>query len=200
MYNASMHYPYFHRNFRKKLGVNVVAGSSVFMDVMQILTNPTLAAFIACAVLMAILSTAISLLNAVSSNLSQDFDLDAMKGLQGLQFSRRITAGIGVLAVGGSFYMGEIVDLLIQSYELSVYCLFVPVFLALFKSKGHTLSAWLAFIFGCIGFCLTRFIFFGIPKEVIGLLISAIGYVLGECWIRWQELSTIKEFHPNSEK
>jgi SSS family solute:Na+ symporter len=160
------------------------------MDVTQALTNPYLAAFIGCAVLMAVLSTAISLLNAVSSNFSQDFDF-GLKGTQSVQLSRRITAGIGLLAVGGSFYAGEIVDLLIQSYELSVYCLFIPVCAALFKSKGNATSAWMAFTFGAVGFCLTRFISFEmIPKEVICLVLSAMGYGIAEGWLRWRNLSS----------
>lgn len=177
----------------KQMGVVVLAGSSVFMDVVQALTNPYLAAFIGCAVLMAVLSTAISLLNAVSSNLSQDFDF-GLKGVQSVQLSRRITAGIGLLAVGSSFYAGEIVDLLIQSYELSVYCLFIPVCVALFKSKGNSASAWMAFIFGAVGFCLTRFVSFEIiPKEVICLLLSAIGYGIAEGLLRGKNLSPAAE-------
>ncbi len=174
----------------KQMGVIVPAGSSVFMDVVQALTNPYLSAFIGCAVLMAVLSTAISLLNAVSSNLSQDFDL--IKGSQSLQLSRRMTAGIGLAAVGGSFYAGEIVDLLIQSYELSVYCLFIPVCAALFKSRGNSLSAWMAFILGGMGFCLTRFVSFDIPKEVFSLLLSGTGYGIGEGWMRWRARSLVK--------
>ena len=103
----------------KQMGVARLAGSSIFMDAIQALTNPYMSAFVACAVLMAVLSTAISLLNAVSSNLSQDFDFDGAKGEQSVQLSRKITALIGLAAVGGSFYLGEIVGLLIQSYELS---------------------------------------------------------------------------------
>ena len=163
----------------KQMGIVVPAGSSVFMDVVQAFTSPALAACIACAVLMAILSTAISLLNAVSSNLSQDFNFEVMKGSQSVQLSRRITAGIGLIAVGGSFYAGEIVELLIQSYELSVYCLFIPVAAALFKARGNSLSAWFAFAWGGVGFSLTRFVPFDLPKEVVSLLLSGIGYGFG---------------------
>jgi solute:Na+ symporter, SSS family len=176
----------------KQMGIVVPAGSSVFMDVVQAFTSPALAACIACAVLMAILSTAISLLNAVSSNLSQDFDFEIMKGAQNIQLSRKITAGIGLIAVGGSFYAGEIVDLLIQSYELSVYCLLVPVSAALFTARGNSLSAWSAFVLGAVGFGLTRFVSFDLPKEIIGLLLSAIGYGLGEAWIKWKGWSSIQ--------
>lgn len=173
----------------KQMGIVVPAGSSVFMDVIQAFTNPTLAAFVGCAVLMAILSTAISLLNAVSSNLSQDFDFESRKGASSVQLSRKITAGIGLVAVGGSFYAGEIVNLLIQSYELSVYCLFIPVAAALFKTRGNSLSAWIAFALGAIGFCLTRFIVFDIPKEILCLLLSGMGYSIAEGWIKWKKAS-----------
>jgi len=169
----------------KQMGLVVLTGSSVFMDVVQILTPPSLAAFIGCAVLMAVLSTAISLLNAVSSNLTQDFEM--MKGSgawEGIQLPRRITAGVGFIAVGTSFYAGEIVDLLIQSYELSVSCLFIPVCAALFKSRGNALSAWLAFFFGAIAFCLTRLMMFDIPQEVVSLGLSGLGFAMGEIWMQ----------------
>ncbi|MFI0434363.1 MAG: sodium:solute symporter [Parachlamydiaceae bacterium] len=169
----------------KQTGVVVPLGSSVFMDVAQAFTNPYIAAIIACAVLMAVLSTAISLLNAVSSNLSQDFNFIVKKGERALQFSKRMTAGIGLLAVGGSFFAGEIVALLIQSYELSVYCLFIPVCVALFRPKGEALSAWMALIFGAAGFCMTRMIVFDlVPKEVICLSLSGAGYIFAKMWIK----------------
>ena len=169
----------------KEMGMVIPEGSSVFMDVFQALTTPTLTAFVACAILMAILSTAISLLNAVSSNLSQDFAFESLKNENRLYFSRLLTALIGFFAVMGSFYAGAIVDLLIQSYELSVYCLFVPVFAALFKPKGSALSAWLAFALGAMGFCITRFLSFEIPKEVLCLSLSTLGYGCGETWNWW---------------
>ena len=118
---------------------------------------------------MAVLSTAISLLNAVSSNLDQDFDFGRGKGEQSVQLSRKITAGIGLAAVVGSFYAGAIVALLIQSYELSVYCLFIPVCAALLKQEATSLSAWFAFAFGGAAFCLTRDYSYIIPKEILCL-------------------------------
>ena len=169
----------------KQLGVIVPPGSSVFMDVVQAFTNPYIAAVIGCAVLMAVLSTAISLLNAVSSNLSQDFDFSFKRGANSVQVSRMITAGIGLSALVGSFFAGEIVGLLIQSYELSVYCVFVPVCIALVKPRGHALSAWLAFFLGAVGFCITRFIVIEVlPKELICLTLSLVGFGLGEVLVK----------------
>lgn len=179
-------FPVFIGILGKQTGVEGIAGSSVFMDAIQAHTSPIMSAFVACAVLMAVLSTAISLLNAVSSNLSQDFDFGRGKGEQSVQLSRKITAGIGLAAVVGSFYAGEIVALLIQSYELSVYCLFIPVCAALFKQRGNSLSAWFAFAFGGAAFCLTRDYSYIIPKEILCLLASGIGYIAAEAWIKWK--------------
>ncbi len=164
----------------KAMGITVPSGSSVFMVVVEVFSNPVVAAFVGCAVLMAILSTAISLLNAVSSNLSQDFNFVRSKGERGVRISRQITAGIGFAAVLCSFYPGSIVDLLIESYELSVYCLFIPVFFGLFKIEKSTSSAWGACLFGGIGFIITRFFYFDFPKEILCLLASSVGYWLGE--------------------
>ncbi len=170
----------------KQAGVVMQPGSSVFMNVIQAFTSPAMSAFIGCAVMMAILSTAISLLNAVSSNLTQDFNLASFKGVQSLAMCRGITALIGVGAIIGSFYAKEIVGLLIQSYELSVYCLLVPVCAALFNPKGQTLAAWMAVILGGVGFWLSRSAEWGLPKEIMCLGLSASGYLLGLAWLKWQ--------------
>ena len=229
----------------KQAGVVAPEGSSIFMEVVRMFTTPWLSACIGCAVLMAILSTAISLLNAVSSNLTQDFDFawlkavftfsdssrsaarrssDALcssaiakaitssqtapsapfrlpeillekvntvwlKKITSVQLARIITAGIGLTAVAGSFYAREIVNIVIQSYELSVCCLFIPVFAALFKHKGNSLSAWLAVILGGMGFVLARSVEIDFPKEIFSLILSGVGYGIGEGWQQSRALS-----------
>lgn len=170
----------------KQAGVVMQPGSSVFMNVIQAFTSPAMSAFIGCAVMMAILSTAISLLNAVSSNLTQDFNLTSFKDVPSLLICQGITALIGVGAVIGSFYAKGIVTLLIQSYELSVYCLLVPVCAALFQRRGKAVAAWLAVILGGVGFWMSRSVEWGIPKEIVSLCLSGGGYLLGLGWIKWQ--------------
>jgi SSS family solute:Na+ symporter len=164
----------------KSSGVRLPEGASVFMTVVQSMTSPVFASFLGCAVLMAIISTAISLMNAVSSNLTQDFELSFFKGLSDLQKSRLLTAGIGIGSLIGSLFFHNVIDLLIQSYELSVYCLFVPIFGALFRPLGNKRSAVLGMVFGAFGFILFRFVSVGFPKEIICVLLSALGYGLGE--------------------
>lgn len=177
----------------KSTGIEVVEGSSVFMTVVQALSSPALSAFIGCAVIMAIISTSISLLNAVSSNLTQDFSLNFLNRISSLQKSRWMTALIGVGALFGSFYFTNIVDVLIQSYELSVCCLFVPIFIALFKPHGNKLSASLSVIFGVVSFIIFRFVDVFIPKEIVILLISAFGFFLGEMIVSKKETDALEQ-------
>lgn len=176
----------------KNLGIDVSNGSSIFMNVVQASTTPWLAALLGCAVLMAIISTAISLINAVSSNVTQDFNLSFLKGSL-IKKSRWMTAGIGLGAVFCSYSFDNVVDLLILSYELSVYCLFVPVVVILFKSTGNKLSAVLSIIFGVISFFLFRNASLIIPKEILSVFASAVGYGIGELWIffRGKETETV---------
>ncbi len=178
--------PIFFGILGKQVGLVVPEGSSVFMEAVKAVTNPAFAAFLGCAVLMAIISTAISLLNAVSSNLSQDFDFTSLVKLDSVNISRWLTAGIGLAAFFGSFFFGQIVDLLIQSYELSVCCLFVPVLAALLTKRGSTLSAFLAMLCGGIGFCFFRTLSIDFPKEILSIFFSLFGYGAGMVWMKWK--------------
>ncbi len=177
----------------KNLNITIPKGSSVFMEVSQALTPSWMASFTGCAVLMAVVSTAISLINAIGSNLTQDFDCFRSQKSSGLFLSRMATIVIGVVAIIGSFYFGGIVDMLIQSYELSVSCLFVPIFVALFKPKGHFISALFAIIFGAVGFILFRYWEFPIPREILSLLLSSIGFFVGEFYCLIQKHSGLRE-------
>ncbi len=182
--------PVFFGILGKNIGVEVMKGSSVFMAVVQAVTTPQIAALLGCAVLAAIISTAISLINAVSSNLTQDFDFVFMQGKRDTRKLRWITAFIGCAGIFFSFYFDNVVDLLIQSYELSICCLFVPVLIALFKRQGNKLSASLAIALGALGFCLFRLIPVNFPKEVLSIFLSLLGYGLGEI-LAWSQSKQI---------
>lgn len=165
----------------KALSLEIPEGGSVFMTVIQAVTNPSITALVACAVLAAIISTAISLINAISSNLTQDFSWKTgpRRGDE-IRLARLLTTCIAVLGIGVSFYFDSIVGLLIQSYDLSVSCLFIPVMMALFKKKGRAFSAWMSFLGGGLSFFFFSFIPAEAPKEILCVFISFCGYVLSE--------------------
>ncbi len=164
----------------KNLGLDVPAGSSALMMVIEKTTNPTVTAFVGCAILAAIISTATSLINAISSNLSNDFNLSFLKkNMRGIKI---ITAGMSIGAIFFAFYFNNVVDLLIQSYDLSVSCLFVPILFALFKRKGNFPSALLSVLCGAAGFTLFQFYPIPFPKELASISLSFAGFGIGE-WI-----------------
>lgn len=167
----------------QQMAITVPPGASVMMVAVETLTNPSIMAFVGCAILAAIISTADSLINAVSSNLSQDFGW-SFSTRDTIRFSQMLSTVIALLAIAVSFYFDNIVDLLIQSYELSVVCLFVPVAIALFKREGNTLSATLAIAGGLLGFVLFRAIPTEFPRELAAILLSLTGYLLGELLVR----------------
>lgn len=157
-------------------GFEIPAGASVLMTMIQSLSSPILGAFVGCAILVAIISTADSLINAISSNISQDF----FPTTASVRLAQWISAAISLAGIYFSYYFSNIVDILIQSYELSVSCMLIPVFAALFRPKGPTLSAALAMLFGLVGFFLFRQIIPPLPREIASLLLSLMGFALGE--------------------
>lgn len=160
-----------------QLGLTASKGESMLMSAVALMTSPAISALVGCAVIAAILSTANSLLNAISSNLAQDF---AFTKTHSLKLTRWITALIGISAIFISYAFTNIVDLMIMAYELSVCCVFVPLMGALFKkTKGNALSAFLAMGFGAIGFFFFRLYPSDIPREIAALGLSLLGYGVG---------------------
>lgn len=163
--------------------MTALKGCSILMAVVQKITSPTISAMVACAVMMAITSSAVSVINSVSSNLTQDFGRPWEGWCSPLLFSKGVTLGVGLSAIGVSTWFENIVSLLIQSYELYVVCLFVPVFAALFRRELPARAASLSMTFGALSFLLFRLIpsvlpkFF--PQELIEIGASGIGFMLG---------------------
>lgn len=168
--------PVFFGVLAKKMGLIIPAGSSVLMAAIEALTNPTVSAIIGCAVLAAIISTATSLINAISSNLSQDF----FKERESLRFMQLLTAILSTTAIFFAFYCNNIVDILIQSYELSLSCLFIPIFIALFRPRGHFLSGLMSILFGLCSFCIFKIFPMPFLSEIACILISFLGFLGGE--------------------
>jgi len=172
--------PVFYGIAAKTMGLTIPSGGSVFMSAIQATTTPAIMALVGCAILAAIISTADSLINAISSNVAQDFDFAWKKKASSMKISQLITTGIGCAAMLGSFYASNVVDVLIQSYELSVSCLFVSITAALFVKKGDSRAATYSVTAGAAAFVYFLFIPATVlPKEVTSVMISAVGYGVG---------------------
>ncbi len=170
----------------RDLGLVVPSSASVLMAVVEATTTPALTALVGCAVLAAIISTATSLINAISSNVASDFSWPQMQGAKGVRLIQGATTLICIFALFFAFYFDNVVDLLIQSYELSVSCFFVPILFALYKKRGNVLSALLAILSGALGFIIFRIFPIDFPKEIASLLLSQLGYFCGELYVLLQ--------------
>lgn len=168
--------PIFFGVLAKSLGLVIPEKSSVLMFTIEKTLNPWIAACAGCAILAAIISTATSLINAISCNVSNDFK----RKTSSIRSVRMITAAISIAGIAFAFYFNDIVGLLIQSYELSVSCLAVPILAALFKKRGNPLSAYLAIALGAGGFCLFRIWSLELPREIASIVLSLAGYGSGE--------------------
>ena len=181
--------PIFFGSLAKSQGYPIPKGESVLINAISQTTTPLLTAFAGCAILAATISTATSLINAISSNISNDFTLSFLKS-KPVSSAKAITCFISILAIYASFYFVGIVDVLMQSYELSVSCLFVPTLFALFTKKNlPSFVAWLAILFGACSFFLFRIYPISYPKEIIHVLFSLLGYTLGKSIYRFSLMS-----------
>jgi SSS family solute:Na+ symporter len=179
--------PVFLGTLASSTDVYVPEGGSVLMAAIVSMTNPLVTALVGCAVLAAIISTATSLINAISSNISSDFEITFSNPMRAI---KSITCGISIGAIFFAFYFDNIVDLLIQSYELSVSCLFIPLLIALYKKRGNFLSATLSIAFGAAGFILFRLFPVELPREIASILLSLAGFLIGEALSLYKIKST----------
>lgn len=164
----------------KLLNLAIPAGSSPLIAVIAHATNDIVVIFAVCGIIAAITETAASLLCAVSSNIAQDFDFSFLGIHNKLKVSQYITFLTGAIAFCASYVVSQdIIGILIDSYEISVSCLLVPLLFSYFRSSLKKNAAIGAIIFGLAGFILFRLWPIPIPKEIAALALSLLGYWIG---------------------
>ncbi|MBS1986783.1 sodium:solute symporter family protein [Candidatus Dependentiae bacterium] len=161
----------------KLLALPLPTGANPFLSMIEFITNDFVFACAACGVLAAITSTADSLLCAISSNIAQDFDYEAIGIKRTLVSSQLITLAIGIAAVVGSFAIHQnIIDVAIQSYALSVSCLLVPLLYACYSAQPRANAAIAATCIGGGSFLLFLIYPLALPAALVALPFSLIGY------------------------
>jgi SSS family solute:Na+ symporter len=169
----------------RKLGLDISSKSGVLMSVVSYTTTPVVSTVFACAVLMAIISTADSLLCAISSNIAFDFSFfKNMNMKKKLITSKTITCFVGISAVLCSYFFNNVLFLLIQSYEFSVSILFTPIAMAILLKKVSKKAAIASMVIGAICFFGFKIWEPPLPKEVLTLFCSLIGFLIvnGICY------------------
>lgn len=179
------------------LSTSVAAVKSPLIMVIELLTNNFVVILALCAIIAAIISTASSLLCAVSSNIALDFNFSWFNTQQKtLSRSKIITLVTGLIALGASYLVPQhIIDIIIESYTLSVSCLFVPLVWAYFNEKVSKTAAITSIVFGFITFLIMPFWNTTFPKSVIPLACSLLGYLLGLFMKRSDNSTTPARLH-----
>lgn len=161
----------------KILGIAPSSGSSILISTLMKMTSPRITALAAAGVFVAILSTADSLLCAISSNLSQDFSfLQRAKG-KNIRLAQMFTALIGIFAMALSFFFSNISDVMMQSYEISVSAVFVSVFFALIIKKPSKIAAYVSVLGGVASVFLLHVYPLSYPRVLLSLLVSFCLYI-----------------------
>jgi SSS family solute:Na+ symporter len=176
--------PLYFGQLAPELGIHPSTSKCLFIASVSAATSPFIAALTGTAVIAAILSTADSLINAIGSNISNDFfrkEKDSsLASKETLRKTQWLSTLVGVSALFVSLFFDNIVELLIQSYELSVVFLFVPLVAALVQPKRRLFSALLSMVFGATAFVAFRLWPSPFPREVGAVGASLLGYAIGE--------------------
>lgn len=168
----------------KLMGIVVAPDASPLIPIIQALTNDVVVSLAVCGLFAAIAETSTSVLCAVSSNIAQDFDFSGFGFAKSVRFSQMTTLVVGCsMFVMSYFISSNIIDILIDSYALSVCCLLIPLVVCYFTDKVYAAAAFGAIGAGLFGFIFFRFVQVPLPKEVASLLLSGIGYVIPYLWI-----------------
>lgn len=169
--------------------VKVTAGADPLIPMIATVTTKALFVLAICGIIAAITSTADSLLSAISSNIVQDFETFLPMDRRKLLVSRAISLLTGVLALTASFYIqGDIISVLLNSYRVSVICLFIPTVIAYFAKNLSAQAAWNSIFCGMIGLALaTIYIQSPILKDLIPLGCSLLGYLVSYFFILQQK-------------
>lgn len=163
-------------------GLSIPAGVSPLLVILEASTSPLIFAFALCAIVAAIISTGDALMNGISANITQDFAIARLGNWNKLAISKITTLCIGLGSLVASYFVPQnIIGIIISSYELSVGCLLVPLLFCYFKKDVRTSAAFGGIVFGLIGFVVFRVYPLTVPKELLVLLCSLIGYAIGHC-------------------
>lgn len=164
----------------KLMGMVIPDGANPLLIFLQSMLSDTVFALALCAIIAAIISTADALMNGISANITQDFNMVRGTARAKLMISKITTLMVGLAAFLASYLVPQnTIAILIGSYELSVSCLLVPLLFCYFQQQVKKEAAVMAIVCGLIGFVLFRIYLPIVPKELMALGSSYLGYSIG---------------------
>lgn len=167
----------------KFLNIVIDKGASPLLPILKHLTNPFIFVLALCGLLSAITSTTDSLLCAISAIITCSIANFNKNIKPSIAISRMVTLACGIITLVASFFVSDnIIDILVNSYEISVSCLFIPLFFCFITKDLRKDAALASSAFGFTGFLFFRFASMPAWKPysvVLTLGLSLLGYGLG---------------------
>lgn len=164
----------------KLTGIMIPEGANPLIVLLQTMLPQAAFALSLCAIVAAIISTADALMNGISANITQDFELPSILGCDGLRLSKFTTILIGISSLIASYLVSpNIIDIIISSYQISVCCLLVPLLFCYYRKTNPQQAAYAAIAGGLAGLLFGTLVPLPIPKELVALSLSLAGYWLG---------------------
>lgn len=176
----------------KHIGVEYMAESSILILAINKLANPTIVTLFSFAVLMAIISTADSLLCAISSNIAIDIFSDTSESDKAIPLARIATLLSGILAFIISLSINNIIQMMVMAYEITIVCFFIPILFAIFTKQPSKYAARVATATGALSYVFLPNGFANIPKEVICILLCLTAYLVTSITVKIYKNSYLK--------
>lgn len=164
--------------------VGIVKGEEgIIMRVVAVVTNPVMSSLFAAGILMAIMSTANSLLCSISLNIAMDIPwIRDLPVVSSKWASRIVTFAVGMAAVLGSYLGSDVIPIMLEAYGLTVTTFFVPIIMALLFKRLSWFAGLASTVMGISVFVLSTLLNPDLPefmpKEVLGLILSAIVFLV----------------------
>lgn len=164
----------------KATGLSLTENGSILIDAVTAWSTPQISAIFSCAILMAVISTADSLLCSITSNISYDFPLsnNRLNERQKVRLAQAATLFIGILAMALSSYFDSVLATLMLAYELSVCLLLVPLLAATFSKKLPQKAAIYSIAAALIGYLGHYYL--DMSAITLALPLALLGFLIGK--------------------
>ena len=163
----------------KMMGLIPTEKEPLLLLALKVIQQPMLGSLFIASVLMAILSTADSLLCAITSHISEDFSFTEIKTQkQKIFIARLVTFIVSLLALFLASFVQEIISLMVLAYEICINTLFVPIIFSILLKNPKKEQATISMITGLVCFISLKFMPIFPGKELFPILLAALAFVL----------------------
>ena len=172
----------------KETGLEVDYASNTLIEVVKYFTTPTISAVFVAIIMMAVASTADSVLCSIGSHVSFDIliyiipKIDDISDKAKINLSRLLTLSIGLSSIWAIYAYDSVVEMLILAYSFSVCTLFIPVMMSVISKCPSRLGAIISIMMGGGMLLILQFIpvhYYYLSQEIVALLASFLGYWVG---------------------